>query len=229
MFTVTVWLEILMVSICVLSSCSLGATVNDLKLSDVECSAVLVDKMGERMKNPDLANKVTTTNEIDYKKATSIFDFIVKDTYGVDMPLGDYCKGYVTLVVNIASTCGFANINYAQLTMLDKEFGDKLRILSFPINQFYDRMQEGDGDEMLCHLKLRCASLGAILAKVNANGDSAIPLYKYLKEALPAADGKQDLTLNFEKFLIDKNGKPFKRYPFTATPMDMLDDIKSLL
>lgn len=42
----------------------------------------------------------------------------------------------------------------------------ELRILSFPCNQFYDRMQEGDGDEMLCHLKIRNASLGGIMAKV---------------------------------------------------------------
>lgn len=93
----------------------------------------------------------------------------------------------------------------------------ELRILSFPCNQFAGVMPEGDGDEMLCHLKERNYDLGQILAKVmkitkfndenfvkflkflandrsiififvifriqiNVNGDSAIPLYKYLKE-----------------------------------------------
>lgn len=76
------------------------------------------------------ANQVTTTNEIDYKKATSIFDFTVKDTYGVDVPLKDYAKGYVTIVLNMASTCGYANIHYAQLTQLDKEYGDSMGIKS---------------------------------------------------------------------------------------------------
>lgn len=63
---------------------------------------------------------------MDYKKATSIFDFTVKDTYMADVPLGEYCKGYVTLVVNIASTCVLTDINYAQLTQLDKEYGDSM-------------------------------------------------------------------------------------------------------
>lgn len=45
---------------------------------------------------------------------------------------------------------------------------------------------------------------------MNVNGDSAIPLFKYLKEKLPGTSGNSDVTLNFEKFLIDKNGQPGK-------------------
>lgn len=72
--------------------------------------------------------KITTTNEIDYKKATSIFDFVVKDTYLVDVPLGDYCRGHVTLVENIASSCGLTDVNYAQLTTLHQKYGDSKRL-----------------------------------------------------------------------------------------------------
>lgn len=43
----------------------------------------------------------------------------------------------------------------------------ELRILSFPSNQFNGQMPEGDGDEMLCHLKARNVDLGNILAKVS--------------------------------------------------------------
>lgn len=60
------------------------------------------------------------------------------------------------------------------------------------------------------------------------NGDSAIPLYKYLKEQLPGPNGA-DLFMNFEKFLIDKNGKPVKRYLPFEYPMQIVDDIKQLL
>lgn len=55
------------------------------------------------------------------------------------------------------------------LSNYSKKFGfffSELRILAFPCNQFYDRMQEGDGDEVLCHMKIRGASLGGIMAKV---------------------------------------------------------------
>lgn len=42
----------------------------------------------------------------------------------------------------------------------------EIRILAFPANQFMSQMPEGDGDEMLCHLKQKNAALGAIFAKV---------------------------------------------------------------
>lgn len=76
-------------------------------------------------------NKTTTTNEIDYTKATSIYDFIAKDTYQVDVPLGEFCRGMVTLIVNIGSACGLTAPNYAQLTQINKDFdGSKVQISS---------------------------------------------------------------------------------------------------
>lgn len=67
-------------------------------------------------------NKITITNETDYRTATSIYDFIVKDTYHNDVSLSDYCRGFVTLIVNIASSCGLTAQNYAQLTKISKDF-----------------------------------------------------------------------------------------------------------
>lgn len=66
--------------------------------------------------------KIVTDNETDYKQATSIFDFTVKDTYMQDISLQDYCRGYVTLIVNIASNCFLTTTNYYQLAQLDREF-----------------------------------------------------------------------------------------------------------
>lgn len=72
-------------------------------------------------------NKTTTTNEIDYTKATSIYDFVVKDTYQMDVKLGEYCRGIVTLIVNIGSACGLTAANYDQLTQINKDFdGSKI-------------------------------------------------------------------------------------------------------
>lgn len=74
-------------------------------------------------------NKITTTNEIDHTKATTIYDFIAKDTYQMDVPLGEFCRGMVTLIVNIGSACGLTAANYAQLTQINKDFdGSKIRI-----------------------------------------------------------------------------------------------------
>lgn len=63
-------------------------------------------------------------NPPDHTKAMSIFDFTVKDTYMNDVSLSEYCRGYVTIIINIASRCGFSEPNYAQLTQLQREYGD---------------------------------------------------------------------------------------------------------
>lgn len=61
---------------------------------------------------------------MDYKKANSIYDFIVKDTFGNDVPLEKY-RGNVVLIVNTASQCGLTKSNYEQLTQLKNEYYDK--------------------------------------------------------------------------------------------------------
>lgn len=61
---------------------------------------------------------------VDYKKATSIYDFTVQDSFGDDVDLGQF-KGNVLLVVNIASQCGLTKSNYAKLTELNKKYYDE--------------------------------------------------------------------------------------------------------
>lgn len=63
-------------------------------------------------------------DSVDPKKASSIFDFTVQDTFGNDVPLEKY-KGKVVLIVNTASQCGLASSNYAKLTQLKEAYKDK--------------------------------------------------------------------------------------------------------
>jgi len=64
--------------------------------------------------------------------------------------------------------------------------------------------------------------------KIEVNGKDADPLYKYLKAALPGTI-TNDIKWNFTKFLLDKNGKPFKRYASTVKPEEISSDIEKLL
>jgi len=186
---------------------------------ELNCSAVVHH---EEPQTEDMAS----TDTFDYKKATSIYDFTVKDTYGNDVSLEKY-RGYVVLIVNIASQCGLTKSNYEKLTELRNKYYDKgLRILGFPCNQFSSQMPENDGDEMICHLKKANADFGDIFQKIDVNGDNAIPLYKYLKEQQNGIFGKR-IKWNFTKFLIDKNGHPVDR--FAPTTSDLSKDIEKLL
>lgn len=59
----------------------------------------------------------------------------------MDVKLGEYCRGIVTLIVNIGSACGLTAANYAQLTQINKDFdGSKIEVLSilFLVPSFTD-------------------------------------------------------------------------------------------
>jgi len=191
---------------------------------ELNCSAIVPQNKTSTSNSEEMAS----SNTVDYKNANSIYDFTVKDTYGNDVSLEKY-RGYVVLIVNIASQCGLTKNNYAKLTTLHNQYHDKgLRILSFPCNQFGSQMPEGDGDEMVCHLKSANAEVGDVFQKVNVNGDNAIPLYKYLKEKQNGIFGNS-IKWNFTKFLVDKNGQPVDRFAPTTDPMDIAKEIEKLL
>lgn len=117
-----------------------------------------------------LNSQIKMTAPVDYKKASSIYDFTVKDSFGNDVNLSQY-KGNVVVIVNIASQCGLTKSNYARLTDLNKKYNDAgnrfyyqkcpnvrskkplnftgLRILSFPCNQFGSQSPENDGEDMV--------------------------------------------------------------------------------
>ena len=67
-----------------------------------------------------------------------------------------------------------------------------------------------------------------MFSKIEVNGKDADPLYKYLKKALPGTI-TNEIKWNFTKFLLDKTGKPIKRYAPTTKPEDITADIEKLL
>lgn len=196
---------------------------------------------------------MATIDATDYKTANSIYEFTVKDTFGNDVPLEQY-RGKVVLIVNIASQCGLTKSNYEKLTQLNDQYYDKgLRILAFPCNQFASQMPESNGEDMVCHLKKANANIGEVMAKVmpnlqikwnrtieffslffsishqvNVNGESAIPLYKYLRNKQNGFFGNA-IKWNFTKFLCDKNGQPVDRFAPTTDPLDIGKEIDKLL
>ena len=49
-----------------------------------------------------------------------------------------------------------------------------------------------------------------MFAKIDVNGENAHPLYKYLKDAKPGLLGTENIKWNFTKFLIDRDGEPWR-------------------
>ena len=135
--------------------------------------------------------------------------------------------GKVLLVVNTASKCGFTP-QYEELQKLyeaHKEEG--FEILGFPCDQFAHQ-EPGTDEEIARFCKLNFGVTFPLFKKVKVNGKDADPIYKYLRKALPGKIGNS-VKWNFTKFLIDRNGKPVKRFSPKVSPMDFENEIKALL
>lgn len=162
----------------------------------------------------------------DPSTATSIFEFSALDIDGEVVQLSKY-KGFVTMIVNVASKWGFTESNYQQLSQLHDKYAEKgLRILAFPCNQFGNQ-EPGTNAEIKEFAKERCANCD-MFSKIDVNGDSSHPLFKFLKKKQKGTFGDK-LKWNFTKFLCDKEGIPVKRYAPTTGPMSTTKDVEKYL
>ncbi len=156
----------------------------------------------------------------------TIYSFTAKQISGKEISLDSY-KGKVVIVVNTASKCGFTP-QYAALEALYKKYKDQgLVILGFPCNQFGNQ-EPGTEKEISQGCLVNYGVSFPMFSKIEVNGKNTHPLYVFLKDKLPGFPGKS-IKWNFTKFLIDKNGVPFKRFAPSKNPMTMEKHIIKLL
>lgn len=156
------------------------------------------------------------------QKSASFYDFSATSLNGDIIKMSDY-NAKVILVVNTASKCGLTP-QYEGLEALYRKYKDRgLVILGFPCNQFKDQ-EPGTSAEIAEFCLINYGVSFPMFEKIDVNGESANPLYKYLKSVLPG-----DIEWNFTKFLIDKNGKPIKRFSPRTNPEELEKDIEALL
>lgn len=154
-------------------------------------------------------------------KPSSIYDFSVKDILGNTIDLNIY-RGYVILIVNVASECGFTDSNYRDLSALKKVKvnGKPLRILAFPCNQFGGQ-EPGSNKDIMNFARSRNAPFD-YFEKIDVYGVNAHPLFKYLQEELGS------IYWNFYKFIINENGIPVYKLASNTYYDDILSTLKEL-
>jgi len=151
----------------------------------------------------------------------------VKSIDGQTAPVGEHL-GKATLIVNVASKCGFTP-QYKGLEALYRQYKDQgLVILGFPCDQF-GHQEPGDEAEIQNFCSLTYDVTFPMFAKVDVNGAAAHPLYQALKKAAPGILGTQSIKWNFTKFLVDGTGQVIGRYAPTAKPESLEQDIRRAL
>jgi len=179
----------------------------------------------------------------------SIYGFTVSGEDDVQVSLDKY-RGKVLLIVNTATKCGFTP-QYKELQKLYDDYKDDgLVILDFPCNQFGSQAP-GSYEEIHNFCTEHFATTFPQFQKIDVNGDSASPLFAFLKEKqgfkgfgtsdrgkfmdkmLKKKDAgyaqKSDIKWNFTKFLVDGKGNVVARFEPTDSMESLEEAVKETL
>ena len=139
----------------------------------------------------------------------------VKKIDGKEVDLASY-KGKVVLIVNVASRCGYTG-QYAGLQKLYDTYKDKgLVVLGFPANEF-GAQEPGTDKEIATFCSSKYGVTFDMFSKLVVKGPNKAPLYQALTEG---ATPPGEVSWNFEKFLIGRDGKIVGRYKSAVAPDD---------
>ena len=152
-------------------------------------------------------------------QANSVLDRSMKSLAGQEVDLQKKYAGKVVLVVNTASECGLTP-QYTQLQALYEKYADKgLVILGFPCNQF-GKQEPGTAQQISEFCTKNYGVTFDMFDKVEVNGPEACELYQELTAIDLEPKGSGKVSWNFEKFLLDRQGKPVARFEPRTSPDD---------
>ena len=153
--------------------------------------------------------------------ANSLMEQKIDDIGGKPMSLSQY-KGKTVLLVNIATKCGYTPQLKGLEALYQKYKAKGLVVVGIPSNDFGGQTPEKEsGVKKFCLINYGVTF--PLTSKAVVKGDKKHPLIKAL---LAQAKDKSDIGWNFEKFLIDKNGKLVERYESSVKPEDKNLDSK---
>lgn len=158
-----------------------------------------------------------------------VIDHTVLDNQGREVRLSDY-RGTALLIVNTASQCGLTP-QLETMEFLHQRYQARgFSVLAFPSNDFGGQ-EPGSNEEIEAFY---CAgpysSSFPIFDKIHTKGDEIAPLYRTLTEETPE-ELRGEITWNFNKFLVDADGRVVARFAATVDPMDesVLQAVESVL
>lgn len=176
--------------------------------------AALLISCAAKNNTPAMANDTPAATEAVANK--SIYGFKVTALDGGTIDFATF-KGKKILIVNTASECGFTP-QYEGLEKLYEKYKDKLVIVGFPANNFGSQ-DPGTNDEIGAFCKKNYGVTFPMAAKISVKGDDAAPIYKWLCHKSENGVLDAEVGWNFNKFLLDENGKLLAHFESKVTPM----------
>lgn len=163
-----------------------------------------------------LFTSLITLLSISIMAQASIHEFSFISIDGQQIPFSNFA-GKKILIVNTASECGFTD-QYKELQEVHEKYGDRLVIIGFPANNF-GQQEPGENKEIAQFCQKNYGVTFTMAAKISVQGADMNEVFKWLcQQENPDFTG--EIKWNFEKFLIDEQGKLIARFRSTVKPDD---------
>ncbi|MFD0762914.1 glutathione peroxidase [Lutibacter aestuarii] len=146
----------------------------------------------------------------------SLYDISINSITGEPINLSDF-KGKKILFVNTASECGFTG-QYEGLEKIHQTYKDKLVVIGLPCNQFGGQ-EPGTLTEIQTFCKQNYGVTFLMTEKIDVKGKNQHPLYAWLTKKELNGVKSSSVKWNFQKYLIDENGKYIDFYYSLTKPM----------
>jgi len=147
---------------------------------------------------------------------SSFYDIKIKSINDEAINLNDYKDKYI-LVVNVASKCGFTS-QYEDLQKLYEQYKNNLVVIGVPCNQFGSQ-EPGNSAEIKSFCKLNYGVTFPMTEKIDVKGKKQHNLYKWLTNKVNNGNKNSSVKWNFQKYLIDTNGKLVDYYFSSTNPL----------
>lgn len=146
-----------------------------------------------------------------------LHDFAVEDIYGDPFDLSSL-KGQKVMVVNTASKCGLTP-QYEALEQLYQEYAAYgFVVIGFPANNFMNQ-EPGTNEEIITFCEENFGVSFPMMSKISVRGDDMAPLYEWLTKKENNGMMDAQVSWNFQKFLIDEEGRLVDMIPPREDPL----------
>ncbi len=141
---------------------------------------------------------------VGFSQTSGFYDFKVKTLEGNDFDFSTL-KGKKVMIVNVASKCGLTP-QYKDLEEVYEKYQGEFEILGFPANNFLNQ-EPGSATDIRKFCTDNYGVTFPIMEKISVKGNDMHDLYKWLTSKEKNGVKDSEVTWNFQKYLIDENGK----------------------
>lgn len=177
------------------------------------CLTLMACSSNQQNDNVKNSTEMNTSNTDTTK---NIHSFKVEALDGSTIDFASF-KGKKILIVNTASECGYTP-QYKDLETLYETYKDKLVVIGFPANNFGGQ-EPGSNSEIKTFCTKNYGVSFPMAAKISVKGDDMAAIYQWLTQKEKNGVLNAEIKWNFNKFLIDENGRMMYKFESSVTPM----------